>query len=593
MAPSPQPATRPALQALAIAANPQLPPARVVGFGHGLSPNALVGWVAPTEKVMDFLGRSRTREIIWIDFLGFGVIRTVLDLFRGAFYGQKDAPLNIPMARERILREIASILSDNVSAGVAAFGVGLAVDKLWQVPSNQFIRTETLDWLRHVQSASGPSVTSAPALRQVVAQSLIEARQHVAAQAGEAHMFRDAERPIQDALATLIERWPSTGPQQKKHLDAVANQIAQHLQLDRWDLPLALSPPTASAKRTWTQLPELLSDLVHVDRHVQKNLVAGLDTGWTQAFERVVQKTRRANHLKLACLSVAVGLTMAVPYAIRWVTRNVDQIEGYPGELGLAAKPARTERPAQALSLTLQPHSVFSRIQTHMSKPSTQRSPWARKLDDWFPYLRQSLKQGNFAPTLITLATVPFGFGLFDTYDLKFMSPFSKGLGPKWANLMQFGKGFPFTTQQQMASLFALLITSRLSSARTGNEYRERLVDSGLGWAIWILGTPLIKKAFATLSDNTPNPAHRTQLLKTLDPKRGLIGKAFRSRSEITLMETLATSPALKAMAQRTNRAHLAIDAASFALTLLLLGVVEPLIGIYWTKRRGAEAPLS
>ena len=522
---------------------------------------------------MGFLNYNRTTEAIFADFFGFGVLRTALDLFRGKFFGQKDAPLNIPMARERILRESGSILADNVSAGVAAFGVGMAIDRLWKVPSNQFIKAETLDWFKLM----GTSQTTSQQVRRAIAESLVESRQYMASWLKEPEASTASSETINNILEKLSRQASHTPKEINKHVEAATDAITTHLKLDRLDLPLGIK----GKQRTWAQLPELLNDYAHLETQVKQGMQSGLDASWQQGFGRVVSKTRKANNLKLACLSVAVGLTMSIPYAIRWMTHNVDGTKGYPGELGLEVK----SKAAQALSLNVSTQSPFSQFK----HSDTDVTPPKSKLDEWFPYLSKSLKNKNPIPTLITLATIPFGLGLFNTYTLKFMGPTTKNLGQKWARLMQFSKGAPFTTQQQMASLFGLLIVSRLSSARTGNEFRERLVDSGLGWAVWILGTPLFKKAFAHMSDKSQG----TQLLKVTDPTRNnLLGKAFRSRNEIKLIEKLAKSPSLKAMAKRTHHAHLAIDAGSFALTLLLLGIIEPLIGIFWTKHNGAEAPV-
>jgi hypothetical protein len=237
--------------------------------------------------------------------------------------------------------------------------------------------------------------------------------------------------------------------------------------------------------------------------------------------------------------------------------------------------------------------SAFSQFIQAEKVVSSTPSPttW---LDNLFPYLTESVREGNYLPLLVSLIPLPFAAGLFNTAERKFNLPFQlkegsfknalmaikeKGLkaalalekNPNfkriWRNGLDFGKSFPFTTQQQIATMFAFLIFSRLTSARSENEFRERSVDSGMGWVLWILGTPLIKEMFA----------------KIINPKLLKASGRFKSREEVI---RFLTGDLLK----KTEKNYVWFSAVSMAITVALIGIIEPLVAIQWTKRNGTSS---
>ena len=82
------------------------------------------------------------------------------------------------------------------------------------------------------------------------------------------------------------------------------------------------------------------------------------------------------------------------------------------------------------------------------------------------------------------------------------------------------------------------------------------------------MGTPFLKRVFAKWSDNTS----KSQLLKIVDG-----AKVLRSRLEI---ERLLP----KTVQAVTLRRFIGIGGASTALSLVVLGIVEPLIAMQWSK---------
>lgn len=86
------------------------------------------------------------------DVLGFGVFRTLFDLFRPLFYKSDsgDNTLNLSLARERVVREVGNLFSSNFLTGLVIFGLAKAAHTVGQRNlGNQFIGLETQEIFRH------------------------------------------------------------------------------------------------------------------------------------------------------------------------------------------------------------------------------------------------------------------------------------------------------------------------------------------------------------------------------------------------------------------------------------------------------------
>jgi hypothetical protein len=174
--------------------------------------------------------------------------------------------------------------------------------------------------------------------------------------------------------------------------------------------------------------------------------------------------------------------------------------------------------------------------------------------------------------------------GILDTEKIRIATAlFRKGAGQAWLKMFDFKKLAPFTGQQQMAAVFALLITSRLLNARTDNEYRERLVDSFAGWGLWILGTPIIKRFASMLSDKIVG----TTLVKT--PNWNPLKVELRTKDEISKLLQVESTGIRKTLTsdilKKTYTANVRLGMISTLATIGMLGVVEPWIGIKLTQR--------
>ena len=478
--------------------------------------------------------------------MGFGVLRAIMDLFRGYFFGTGE--LNIPAARERVIREISSIMTDNVSSGVAAAGLGALLATRYGKLSNTFASFDSVELVRDLAQKSSDPKTFV----QKLAQSINPKK---AAQ---------LEKPLQAVISGKLASGQA------------AESIAKTLGQKQFDVTL---------DKTRFVLPELLDDVGELVKGIGEK-AAGKN--WQQTALTETSRILKIKKLKLTCLAVGAVSTVAVPFINRWMTQRIDKIDYYPGEIGLKGPALNTPARNAGLQLSTTPiafgntatrtaDSPFAQFKTArqtLTPANTAPQDKRGKREKLFPYVSRELKEGNITPLLLTLAPLPFAFGLFNTTARRFVNPFKKGFTRYLRNAYDFGKGFPFTTQQQMASLFALLISSRLAGSRSKNEFRERLVDSGLGWAVWILGTPILKKGVAALLEKRTG----SQLLKTVGKQQ-----VVKNRSEI---ERLMTG----ALKQKTLKQFIWLGAGSTIVSMITLGIIEPLIGILLTKKSAENA---
>ncbi len=118
---------------------------------------------APTTPQFGLIGKEFSRlynnvmskdasKAIAEDVLGFGVFRTLFDLFRPYFYkgntGEND--LNLSLARERVVREMGNLFSSNFLSGLVIFSLAKGMHTLGKKNlGNEFIGLETQEVFRH------------------------------------------------------------------------------------------------------------------------------------------------------------------------------------------------------------------------------------------------------------------------------------------------------------------------------------------------------------------------------------------------------------------------------------------------------------
>ncbi len=506
------------------------------------------GITGAVDKTFSWLGANRTREMLVEDFVGFGVLRTGMDLFRGYFFGDDEA-LNVPAARERLFREASSIVTDNMAAGVAALGLAKVLDRSGKSFGAQFVDFKSMELFKELMAKSSDE----SAFLKNLATSILNSSGEKAVSLKQVQV-----------LEALLKDLNSENASKK------AVQIAKLMGKQNFDLliPLQGLKPQVFKPQVF-KLDELLENVNILKSRVEKTTYTGT---WAEKSQALIAKTLKTKSKLLACLGVGVGLTMMVPVVNQWLTRKIDGIETYPGERGRVARDTfgvvneSTAFGTGFQSGGLKVGTAFSGFVIARNVVQKKTLNQAQKRQS---FVSKSLNEGKKLPLALSLLPLPFALGLFDTVKRRFVNPFAKGFGKQWKNMYDFGKKFPFTTQQQIASMFAVLIMARLFNARSENEFRERLVDSSLGWGIWILATPYIKEKAAQLIDKMTG----SKLLKRVGE-----GYELRSRSEI---EKLLP----KKLVNKTLKKNIWIGATSTIATMLLLGVLEPYLAIQWTKR--------
>lgn len=228
--------------------------------------------------------------------------------------------------------------------------------------------------------------------------------------------------------------------------------------------------------------------------------------------------------------------TVVVPLLNKMLTRKVDNIESYPGEIGLR----------------------------DMEKVNNKDKGWFEK---YMPYITNNLKDGNPMPLIYSLLPLPFATGMVDNaklmggkWDVKM--PWAKGFGKRFRRMFQFRKVFPYVPVQQLTALCALVSSARVWTARDQIEARERYVDSYGGWALWIGVLPNIKN----------------QIKNRLDK----IGKtAFNGRDLNEVVRFTKDKDLIKS----TLKKNKVLESYIFLpLMLVTMGIVEPLIALKWTE---------
>lgn len=406
------------------------------------------------------------------DVVGFGLLRTGMDLRRNKMYG--DDTLNVPAAAERFGREILSILTDCVLGGVVAWGVGKAVfDRKNQAFSSQFIQYPSLELFEDIaKSEALKQATCANSAQKLFTQALAE---RIVLKDGQSLLPQ-----VEEAFNAVWNRNadPKTIPD-RKTINGQAKALVKALNKEAKDFTVDLKVENKTGKKATFAANELLDD---VSRFSSSMAEAWKNKGtqgttWQAMAEKAIGRTLTAKNRTLPIgLAAGMATTFASSFLLNGLTKKFSGIDYFPGETSLRKQQAK---PGQN-----NPQGV-------------PKSFW----EQHFPYVGEALKSGNPLPLVGALVPLLAAVGAFDTYNRRFINPI-KGLKEgTLKKLFDYTKAWPFTSQQQMAAMFALLITSRLLSSRSDNEYKERILDSAVGWGAWIIGTPLLKQGVSKLLD--------------------------------------------------------------------------------------------
>jgi hypothetical protein len=505
-------------------------------------------------RAFKWVSANRTREMLVEDLVGFGFLRTGLDLMRNMFYGT--GGLNFLAAGERLIREAASIFTDNILSGLAAAGLGKFFDRKGITYSNGWTDFPTMELFRSVVKGENNTPISAQSFQKTLIEKIAAAEPD-----------ENIRKALSQKLPELLDDiWKNAGLLKDEQLRERVSVLARETGLRSLNVHL-------NDQRF--ELSELLDDVRLFSRQMAKRQGALPGKVWSELAKETLEKTLQVKRFKLLCLGLGMAATLGVPFLTAWNTRKQFGVNYYPGDIGLKGQfnqaPVK-QAPVSALATNSRVYNGFLKARAQNTEKTNPN------------FVKDSWKKGNKWPLIGALIPLIPAFGFFNTVERKFMNPLSPKNRQVLKKLYDFSKAKPFTTQQQMASAFALLIFSRLICSRSDNEYRERIVDSGMGWAAWILATPFIKQVVAKLWDSKRKSSLFNQAenrLWTLQEIKSTLANSLKAQG--------LDEAAVRKVVETTERRATRLGIGSTLATMFLLGVVEPVVGILWSKHNSAR----
>ncbi|MEB3245163.1 MAG: hypothetical protein VKJ06_04160 [Vampirovibrionales bacterium] len=498
------------------------------------------------RNAYELIAGDAGRRLITMDLVGWGGLRTYIDLYRENFEfdhlkakltGQSDTQTKTPQkneaaATERIKREIYATLSDVMVAGpLVAMGTAVA-DKFFGAYTGNFIDLSFLQQIQQHAKTLGKNAQIATLKPESALQNLYEhlAESIVAEDVTAAQRAAIKKLLTPESLAAhakppnaMLKPFNSLIGRTKLQLDAapLSEQISKILGREG-DFDIVLKH---GKNKLQSQLPDLLHNMYKFQEKFLANTTPET-LHWVQHLEKQLGKsvvTRMA--LPVTLLGV-LAINLMTPHKIQVDTIKQFGISTYPGDPRAVSHPKLSYGREDAKQQALQAYN---------------EKPWNEK---YFEYLSQAWKNKNPLPFVGALAFAPFVLGLYKAgHGFKFHLP--EGVKPnqlkhfvkELAKRHDFDKTFPWAAEQQQATTYAATLFSRILSARTPTEFVERLSDSFLSYASAFELTPMLSSKVAKL---TETKLKNTKLFKA--------NGALRTEQEIlALKDPLVRSATLKA----------------------------------------------
>ncbi len=582
---------------------------RAAAFG-GLG-KAIEGVITkgPLDKGLSWLEKQpRGIELLVEDILGFAVLRSVLDTMRGIFYGTGE--LSWSAGRERILRESLSVFTDLFIPGIVALGLGKLLDKSNGGFSSKFNSVGHLNLFHDVLKKDKPTTPKAflNHLANQLATALPHEKSHKTPTAKAEQLSRILVQPMDKVLTAevisselakgsgklppqatkMVQKALANGPgglppsstalqntlgklgmakPQKvakalrgKYIDAIGMQLARALDFKQLDVTIGKRHINLKALADdWLAMVDELPAKIHEGKALASK--PGAKVFDREIIQKFVRRTSRNRGFQLLALVAGLGATALAPIINHRITKKLDNSNDYPALRGLYKKP----------------HESKGKSEKYQSWLNSLGSDTRKAVEDNAPFVMEALGEGNPMPLVGSLLPLVVAAGFFDTVNRRFRFPFNG----RFKQLYDYGKVFPHVAQQQIASLYAILIGSRLFSARVDHEYYERVIDSVAGFSIWILGTPFLKQVFSMgMGAFDSERGGDNPLIK----KVGQYGRrTLKSAADVDLMDvSKAQKDKLKPKLQLAGRGALISN-------IIILGLVEPLFAIFMTKWRSEK----
>lgn len=319
------------------------------------------------------------------DIMGFGVVRTVFNMFRMYFFKTVDDSqkrLNWPAAREWSIRELGNQFCANFLSGLSMVGLAGLVRGAGQTHIvDQFAGNDTLSLFRHLMEKSPNPSEFATHLSHVIAGPALEKRQSVHKLVSQAlHEMAQGDKSEREFIQHLASRLePSNpaalqtkiqalyahirkNPPSTKTVDGFIEALQLNLETSKHSTLEEVFKPS---EHTAVKLAKLLNQKDFSIQRVVEGHTLHLNlkhlledshqffkaipktTSWQNTGISILQKTRRLKHWMIP-LALGIGMlgTVWVPYLNKTVTEKVDNIDDYVGEMGLRnMRPVNKRKP--------------------------------------------------------------------------------------------------------------------------------------------------------------------------------------------------------------------------------------------------------
>jgi hypothetical protein len=527
------------------------------------------------HHIYQLLAGDPGRRIIFMDLVGWCGMRTVIDYNRELFYAKdkqaantdKKTKGNGPAALERVLREITATASDVAVAGPLVAHLSNLYDKRKQQFTGNFIDQQFMQYCE--QTARNLTKTMGKG-KPLQPDELMHALfQKIAADMGKGHS---------EKVQTQLKQW-FTPKQFDAYLTPETRGLVKGLKnvfggtttnLDGMHAEVALAKIMNTIGDHGTGVANagnyanLLSNMHKLrDKMLTHFAKEGISL---EAFANKLKHSRGLLSKAPLLLFAIFGINLVMPRLIQKNTQRVYGMSSYPGEAGLLNDEGLT-------------------IQAQASKKPTEDATTP------FPFLSNSLKKGNVLPLLGAALMLPAALGIYRSgMGLKGMA-LPKGLSPKalkqygkeWLEAHAFSTSFPWASDQQQATTYANTLLSRIATARSPIEFRERLIDSLMSYGVAFEMNAVTDNKIAHFLANG-----KKGLSKTIQKALG-VNKAdlFKPDGSMRDLQEIYSLPDAK-----VRRDTLAIKTwqgwMATLLTTLTMGVIEPIASIFLTSKQAA-----
>ncbi|MCA9842275.1 MAG: hypothetical protein KC475_09155 [Cyanobacteria bacterium HKST-UBA03] len=520
----------------------------------------------PDRLINSFVGmvydRGEGMRYAFEQTLGYTVPRTVQQLWRTRSITGKNNDL---AGLEMFVRDTAADFTDTFLGGlVATYGIGKVADKLGHTYVSRNMGESALNAFQNfIKNAAGVSVSRSHfyenvehALRNYATNQVLE-QQEIKQKALATRSVKNVVRMPKFAPLHLQRVIKNLGVPKGRLLfsakdDAkvlrAAHDVARILKLPNLDVTLA-----HRGGKLEIGLTDLVRDLWYLQ---QPNPRITSREAWGEQMGYLLKRTKQISRLQMAGMGVSLLASLAVPFAIRMMTKRLSGQDAFPGT------------------------SELEKYYHLDELPEAQKSEGRFRP---FPWLADTLKAQKLWPLVGTLGF----FGVvtaaaarrFHVQGLNFFK------AKDWFKVYKFDRGFPFTTVPQMELTYGMLCAMRLAASRNDAEARESFIrDCMLGWPTLTYFNKLLRGAMSRYFDKRLEHTFKMKHL-LIKPGGDLRTSGINNEMKSFFFRNMGmerNAASKIAGVVRTYQNRIAFTAGM--ISLLLIAFVEPQLAIWLTN---------